>query len=107
MCMSGGPKWRSCAGVCSAVWAHSSMLVFTCEGATEEEKENFAISAVGSCGMSFHVLQHTAEGRGNLLLSKIIGLLHSVILLIIMKASLLFSNYYSMPILFLPNKEEH
>lgn len=30
MCVSGGPKWCSYVSVCSAVWAHSSMLVFTC-----------------------------------------------------------------------------
>lgn len=58
-------------------------------------------------GMGLHILQHIAVGWGNLLLSKIIELLHPVISLIIMKASLQFSNYYSMPIMFLSNKEEH
>lgn len=29
MCVSGGSKWCSYVSVCSAVWAHSSMLVFT------------------------------------------------------------------------------
>lgn len=77
-------------------------------GWRERERETeWAISLARPCGMRLHILQHIAEGWGNLLLSKIIGLLHAVISLIIMKTSLQFSNYYSMPILFLSNKEEH
>lgn len=69
-------------------------------GETEE-------SLVCPCGMRLHIPQHIAEAAGKLLLSKIIGLLHPVMLLIIMKASLQFSNYYSIPILFLSIKEKH
>lgn len=101
------PKWCSYVSVCSAVWAHSSMLVFTCKRGREVGETEFAVSLSVHVGMRLHILQHIAEGWGNLLLSKIIGLLHPVISLIIMKASLQFSNYYSMPILFLSNKEEH
>lgn len=71
-----------------------------------EDKE-FAVTPLRPRGMRLHILQRVVEQWGNLLLSKIIGLLHPVISLIIMKASLQFSNYYSMPILFLSNKEEH
>ena len=49
----------------------------------------------------------TARRWGNLPLSKIIALLHPVISLSIMTASSQFSNYYSEPILFLSNKDEH
>lgn len=73
----------------------------------ETETESLSFSLPRPCGMRLHILQHIAEGWGNLLLSKIIELLHPVISLIIMKASLQFSNYYSMPIMFLSNKEEH
>lgn len=108
MWVSGGSKWCSYVSVCTAVRAHSSMLVFTCKKGMKWEPERerergFAIWVVCPCGLRFQ----TAEGWGNLLLSKIIGLLHPVISLIIMKASLQFSNHYSMPFLFLSNKEEH
>lgn len=102
------PKWCSYVSVCSAVWAHSRMLVFTCKRGRDRVGDwKFAFSLVCPCGMRLHLLQHIVERWGNLLLSKIIGLLHRVISLIIMKASLQFSNYYSMLILFLSNKEEH
>lgn len=104
MWVSPGPKWCSYVSVCSAVWAHSSMLVFTCKRGGWSGRDRVSLAC--PCGMRLHILQHIAEGWGNLLLSKIIGLLHPAISLIIMKASLQFSNYYSMPILFLSNKEE-
>lgn len=93
-----------CMFSCLSTLKHAG--VYMQEG-DEVGETDFAISLVCPCGMRLHILQHIAEGWGNLLLSKIIGLLHPVISLIIMKASLQFSNYYSMPILFLSNKEEH
>lgn len=67
-----------------------------------------AASLVRPCGMRLcNPLQHSAEARGKLLLSKIIGLLHPVIWLSIMRASLQFSNCYPLLIPFLSNKEGH
>lgn len=40
MCVSGGPKWCSYVSVCSAVWAHSSMLVFTCKRGMKWERQS-------------------------------------------------------------------
>lgn len=67
-----------------------------------------AASLVRLCGMRLcNPRQHSAEARGKLLLSKIIGLLHPVIWLSIMRASLQFSNCYPLLIPFLSNKEGH
>lgn len=103
----GGPKWHSYVSVCSAVWAHSSMLVFTCKRGMKWDRQRLQFHWYVHVGRGYTSWNTLWEGWGNMLLSKIIGLLHPVILLSIMKASLQFSNYYSMPILFLSNKEEH
>lgn len=106
-----------CWGVCKCVFmcangVHMSVYVQLSEHTQAcwclHVRGVVAVSPGCPCRMRLHIpAQHIAEGWGNLLLSKIIGLLHPAIALIIMRAALQFSNYYSMPILFLSNKMEH
>lgn len=93
-----------CMFSCLSTLKHDGVYMYAGD---EVEETGFTFSLVSPSRMRLHVLPRVAAAVGNLLLSKIIGLLQSVMLLIIMKASLQFSNYYSMLILFLTNKENH
>lgn len=96
LCVLGGLNGVHMSVLRSAVCAHSSMLLFTCKHGTSWSSSSSELR-----------LKHCRVKQGKLLISKIIGLLRPAISLIIMKASLQFSNYYSMLILFLSNKEGH
>lgn len=51
MCVSAGSKWCSYVSVCTAVRAHSSMLVFTCKQGIKWEPERgrgFGVWSVSS-----------------------------------------------------------
>lgn len=94
-----------CMFSCLSTLKHTGVYMYAGSGRAGDTA--FAVSLARPCGMRLHILHRVVEWWGNLLLSKIIGLLHPVIWLIVMKASLQFSNYNSMSILFLSNKEEH
>lgn len=64
-CVYGGPKCRSCVGACSAVGARSSMLVFTCEGASAEEEEEEEEAEAGSMWHKLPRPANTNTPRGD------------------------------------------